>query len=733
MAVYRSSRGVPLPTFPQLLLLVVVGGAIYLLWAANSQQRLQSQVQEAAVTGPIEDLQAVETLIDLGSEAVPELVSQAASDDLRKRRMALMGLGRLKQDAAGALDTVRSRLSDENSDIRSQALWAFTQICTDPEDLWPTIAQMLADPSNDIRETAVGLLDGATTHHIAIFADKFPLRFRVPRLTPEEDRQRIRAVFPLAQSERSDLRGLAIRILTAAAKRNDRDVTEVLLGLVNDRDPAVRVAAISAVAQRGAARVEDVREWLRDDDSRVVDSGLFSVPWLGSEGEQVVPELLALVDKLPDNRLTALMTALRPYKSSAKPALPGLVRRVAGLELNYYVLSGQRRSPIYSNFNTMQALVNLEPERAEIVPLLTRALEKNHPDYSQQAAAILVQLDPEVAAHLVERLIKTIEADPIGDREAIAVNSALGAIHGLGPIARDAVPVLIHLIEQENDPQFFTAHYSTEALGGIGPDAAPALPRLVSVLNRPKTGDNPWKGLGVVVTCLGKIGPAARSAVPSLLDILEQPRPPEPKRDRFGRATSAAKDSPPYRQAVIALGKIGDDSEQVIAALQEELANAEPHYCQLEALHSLFRLCQKADHSGTVLPDLISALGDSSPGARFVVASLGQIQGDRTPAIPDLIKLLDDEDPLIVARAALSLGQIGPAAVSAAPRLRGLMGHVSHRGFNALGSRFSFLRDVLDIEPAEFKLDRLSIAEAARRALESIDPHGTAFPTDSAN
>src|SRR5437899_7748653 len=260
MPVNRPSRGVPLPTFGQWFLVVVLGGAGYFLWTVTSQQ---SRNAETATDGLLQDLQAVDALVDRGSEALPELLAQAASDDDRRRRMAMLGLGRLGEQAAGALETVRSRLTDKDQSVRSEALWAFTQICADSDDLWETIAEMLADSERAIRASAAGLLRGTTMHHIALFARRQMGRNYVVELTPEENGKLIRVVLALAHSDRAETRGLVIQIVTARDfQRDDLEVNDVLQGLLSDSDAEVRATAIAAVAQRGTARVGDVRVWL---------------------------------------------------------------------------------------------------------------------------------------------------------------------------------------------------------------------------------------------------------------------------------------------------------------------------------------------------------------------------------------------------------------------------------------------------------------------------------------
>src|SRR5580765_1114886 len=198
MSVHRPSRGVPLPTFGQVLLVAILGGAGYFLWSAYSPRR-QPQ-PEAVADGPIQDLQAVEALIEQGSEGVPELVALAEGENLRRRRMAIIGLGRLGKQASSALDTVRSRLIDENREVRAAALGAFIQICSDNDDLWTTVAEMLEDPDGTIRESAASFLTAGSKQAFAGPSVRPRGRKSVSDLTPEENQQLLRTVLAKARS-----------------------------------------------------------------------------------------------------------------------------------------------------------------------------------------------------------------------------------------------------------------------------------------------------------------------------------------------------------------------------------------------------------------------------------------------------------------------------------------------------------------------------------------------------
>src|SRR5207302_11140801 len=137
-----------------------------------------------------------------------------------------------------------------------------------------------------------------------------------------------------AQAERAETRALVIRIATRRDRAGeDRTITDMLRSLENDRDSAVRDAAIGSLVARGAARVAEIRDWLLDSDQNVVTSALLGVEHLGHDRRQVLPELLLLVERIPDEHLSALVPALRLLQTDARPAVPPLLRRLQQLEI----------------------------------------------------------------------------------------------------------------------------------------------------------------------------------------------------------------------------------------------------------------------------------------------------------------------------------------------------------------------------------------------------------------
>lgn len=726
MSVNRPSRGVPLPSIWQMLLVAAVVCVGVVLWSALPK-RPPSQ-SELSAQGSIQKLQAVEALVARGSEAVPELTAMLSSGDPKARRMALHALGQLGEQASGALEAVRSALSDEDREARSNALWAFTRICPDAEDVWRMLALRLDDDDSGIREAATKFLDGRSTSLITFIARTNPNSGLARQLTPEENRSLIHAVLEMAHSDRAETRDLVIRIVASRDWHGDvPQVTEMLRSLLNDGDPAVRATAITQIAARGVAHVDEVRTRLHDADAKVVDAALGAAIWLGPEGEQAIPDLLSLVDTVPDTSLSRLLNVLRYHKSCAAPALPGLVRRVVALdpvddgvrEDDPGAMARPLADDVRQRFSIVTDLLELGGDPHALLPVLKPFVASRRTELAIQWAGLLKRFDPDGARQLATKLIGDIENDPNRDRDSPCVKS-LQILSGLGPTARDAVPLLVRLVEEDDRERPWIAWYAAAALGGIGPDAAPAVACLIRRIERAKTGDETLVPDEVLVSTLGRIGPAARSAVPVVLEILDQISALKPNVTKPGDATTPAQYAHVHGNSIWALGKIGDDSEAVLSRIRRELTIDSVSRRNGSALEALLLLSRNAD---AVPPELVSALDDESASMRTIAACLGEIRGDKTPAVPNLIAALDDEDPGVASAAALSLAEIGPPAIGAVSRLRDLAGDMRNRAPNRVRKPREYRLASFRFQPGDRDLGRLSLAEAARLALGTIDPN----------
>jgi len=96
--------------------------------------------------------------------------------------------------------------------------------------------------------------------------------------------------------------------------------------------------------------------------------------------------------------------------------------------------------------------------------------------------------EPQVAAEALSQIgppaIKEIRTS-FQSRDPRIRREAVGVLARMGPEAKEAVPDLIRLLDDEDEA---TRKLAARALGRIGPDAAPAVPALKRMLLEPVPG-----------------------------------------------------------------------------------------------------------------------------------------------------------------------------------------------------------------------------------------------------
>jgi len=223
------------------------------------------------------------------------------------------------------------------------------------------------------------------------------------------------------------------------------------------------------------------------------------------------------------------------------------------------------------------------------------------------------------------------------DLESTDARTRLAAIKGLEALGDDAAAASPDLVKrlglrlQDSDRDVRRAAYGAVVQFGGGPKAA--MPALTEALKN----SNVDVRLNAAALLKG-IGPEAVEATPALVDCLGDLRV--------------------RPEAVEALGRIG---KPAVPALVTVLKGND-RVARLGAVQALSRIGPSAAEA---TPALIALLGD--PDVRLeAVRTLGLIG---KPAVPGLVKALDDGDEDVRRGAALTLGHIGPDAREATSKL----------------------------------------------------------------
>jgi len=214
---------------------------------------------------------------------------------------------------------------------------------------------------------------------------------------------------------------------------------------------------------------------------------------------------------------------------------------------------------------------------------------------------------------------------------------ALGA---MGESARDAVPHLIRLLENE-DPRGRSV--ARLALGEMGESGRDAVPQLIELL----ADEDPDVRTYAVLT-MGEMGESAKDAVPKLIELLD---------DEDLRAGAAS-----------ALGEMGESAKDAVPKLIELLDDEDLRAGAASALGEMGKSAKDA------VPKLIELLDDEDPLVKNCAASaLGKMGKSAQDAVPQLAELLMLEDYRSVRTAVEALGKMGAAAKHAAPQLVDLL------------------------------------------------------------
>jgi HEAT repeat protein len=169
----------------------------------------------------------------------------------------------------------------------------------------------------------------------------------------------------------------------------------------------------------------------------------------------------------------------------------------------------------------LQTLADAGPAAIGALPQLTLMLKEPDEYLRLSAADALWRISPEQAIVVVPLLITLIDVQETrsasgqtsgGDRQALET-AAVHVLGEMGPLAKDAAPVVRDLLQRGGDDLRFSA---ADALRHIDPASAPELvPLFVQLLASTNDLYQPE-----VIEVLGEIGPAAAKAVPTLIAFL---------------------------------------------------------------------------------------------------------------------------------------------------------------------------------------------------------------------
>jgi HEAT repeat protein/S1-C subfamily serine protease len=344
----------------------------------------------------------------------------------------------------------------------------------------------------------------------------------------------------------------------------------------------------------------------------------------------------------------------------------------------------------------IEALHKIGPPDSTEVNVLTTALQNDQAEVRSYAASSIGKIGPDARSAL-PALLKAAKDTDAGvrqnalralgkfgseNKEAVVpvlaaaikdsnrdVRLAAGeAVASLGAFGTSDIPLLLDLLKH---PDADVRASAARALGQIGRAAKTALPALLEAM---KGGDKSVRKAGIeavasiggppkqlvplftdaltesdkslvrsAVQALAKFGPEAKDAVPQLAPLL------------------ADNDKELRKSVAITLAKIGPDAKAAVSNLADALKETDADF-RTEVLNALAAIGPPAK---AAVPALIMVFEINEKAVtRKCAATLGKIAQDKD-SVKQLILALNHENNLIRIGAAMSLGEVGPAAKTA--------------------------------------------------------------------
>jgi HEAT repeat protein len=307
------------------------------------------------------------------------------------------------------------------------------------------------------------------------------------------------------------------------------------------------------------------------------------------EREHAQKELIELGEPALEPLRKATMNPDAEIATRAKACLPVL-------ELNIKVAdyaAGLRDARLEVRLKVAKGLVRLGDRARRAVPALVRALDDGDKDLRLAVIASLTYIGAD-SKPAVPKLIAIVEDTQTHEFVRRAAGECLGHI---GPVAQEAVPALLHVLDTEKD---FSLNWAARALGGIGAKDERVIPALLKLLDNPTCSADCATALA-----LGRIGKSPSTVVPALVEMLKKNR-----RDPNEKDHKHAEER-------------GFRREKVVLALQGFGPGAEP------AVAALVEIVQDGMEERQTRMLAVEALGLIGPKAKAAVPALQALRKDR--------------------------------------------------------------------------------------------------------
>ena len=609
---HAPSLRLPVPGLVSCLGVFAFGLAAWMMFSVMEEEQCLEALFQAD-SNAIERAQAAEKWAHKGEEAIPRLREALISPNSRVREYALLAFIYMPRPSARlALPDLLPLCEDETPSVQANALALVAELTDQPEQLAPLMASRLLSPEDNIvnaAEKGLGRLGPVTVPHIAkVLLQAQPevqtrclrllVQFAFDDVMGEQARTALRDCL---QSPHAEVRQLAYELISCIRPLTDREISS----------------------------------GLKDAQGGILEIALRQYAIGVEPNPRDLPVLLGLLKTQPQ---------LRPL------VLEGLGHFSAASEIFSAVELWTNDENPAIRAAAAKVLVRVADDRNRVVPILVRMVSDAHPRVAEVAGHLLAETAPQTAQAVVrDVLLPRLQSDEAGGQIAAA-----GALSGMSRFAAGERLTLIRLLARESSASPVTPVVQFElakALGNMGPIAQDAVPALLNLIERTSPRD---PLLIVPVVALGKIGYADQSVLDVLIRLHGHP---QSRRSRL-------------RPAVIAtLGKVGSGHKKVVKLLTADATRSSSPAVRLAALKAVESLPIDRE---TIHAAYASALKSENInvrlGACWLMAKRDNTEHAEQTAW-DMILLLEDYSPYVRTLAAQTLAGLGPQAADALPAL----------------------------------------------------------------
>ncbi|MBI4852938.1 MAG: HEAT repeat domain-containing protein [Acidobacteria bacterium] len=408
-----------------------------------------------------------------------------------------------------------------------------------------------------------------------------------------------------------------------------------LVEAVNDKDVSVRANAIFGLGEIGAESeiiIPIVIKALKDTES---DVRYYAASLLYSDKLSLTPHQRKAIIPLLINALKEEWK-LQELNQHNHHYLYAEALSKIGPEVIPYLINSLKDED--KSFRTcVIGILNRYDQKAEdAIPILMEMLADENKEVQYRAAFAIAGISDTKA-----KMVLPIIVEALRDKKFFI--GASYAVRKLVPTAKEAIPILIDKLKEENTNKCSQeTDFAIETLGIMGAQAKTAVPVLLDYMHTAYCTPTENKA----AQALAKVAIEDETVIPILLNDLNKP-------NNHG-----------VSQALAEVGKV--KTKTILVALIEAL-KSEDSYVRINTANTLKFMGETAVDA---IPALLESLKDEDSWVKFnAIDALGTMKEKAQVAIPSLINALTDENEYVRYSAADALGTMGEKAQLAIPAL----------------------------------------------------------------